>query len=115
MSEQKITLTHKDIIERLIYAISSGLWGIVLDRNLVDIRGIEEFFGEIGLWGTFIINTSRNLTVIRINEKGLRNKCLYESCSRVKEEKLEACLGSCVLRSIEELKTKLLSILENLR
>ena len=115
MDEQKITLTHKNVIERLVYALSSGLWGIVLDRNLVDIKGVEEFFGEIGLWGTFIINTSRNLTVIRVNEKGLRNKCLYESCSRVEEEKLEACLGSCVLKAIEELKVKLLGILKNLR
>ncbi len=110
-----MVLTHKDIIERVVRALSSGLWGIVIDRNIVDLKGIEEFFGEMGLWGTFIINTSRNLTVIRINERGLRNKCLYESCSRVEEEKLESCIGNCVIKSLDEIRSKLLNLLKNLR
>ncbi len=112
---KKRTLEHKEILERLAYALSYGLWGIVLDRNIVDIKGIEDFFSEMKLWGTFLITTNRNLTVIKINERGLRNKCLYEKCGRVPEELLEKCLGECIINSVEELRLKLIEILKGIR
>jgi len=113
--DQKRVIEPKEILERLVHALSSGLWGIVIDRNLADLRGVEEFFSDTKLWGTFLIESSKNLTIIRINERGIRNRCLYEQCSKVPEEELEVCIGKCTLNSIDEIRTRLVEILKEMR
>jgi hypothetical protein len=111
----RISLGPKEVLERLILALSSGIWGVILDRDLVEVKGIEEFFTETGLWGVISIDNFKNYIVVRINERGLRNKCLYERCSKEPQETLESCLGRCILNSIDEIKSKLIELSKSLR
>ncbi len=119
MSKQReqggLTIDALTLATMLSEALSSGLWGIVLDREFVSGSSVEESLMELKLMGLFDIRSRGNLVIISINDRAVSNRCLYEQCGTLREEERQRCVSRCFMEIINGVLSRLENIVRRKR
>ena len=88
---------------RITNALANGLYGIVLDKTLIDDSAIDDLLSRSGLTQVIKKWTHGDITVYYINIGKLRKLCLYAECANKPLHGRDRCLQECVNKRYNEL------------
>jgi len=97
----------RELASFLLEALNSGLWGIVLDKRLVDGGSVEESLVELRLMGLYDVRKRGDYVIVALNRKFIVNRCLYEQCGKVREEHRDICISRCFMDTLSDLRKRL--------
>jgi len=83
-------------------SIRSDLYAFIYSPSLVDSSKVTRIIGLAGVERLLDKYARGDIVVYYVKRDAIKAKCVYEACSDVPREELEACVADCFVESIRE-------------